>query len=144
MTKNTKSSRGATPRPLRQFDLAHTLGSINSLHKQQFKWRHGGESPPPLPDRLMRRTVAPLREEAPIEKADAATLEKDADAAAAARAAAAVRAAAAAWPSRHAPQARLKASVAHSRLAPRAAAPSAAASRSARRLRSRATRDAAC
>ena len=95
MTKSTKSSQGATPRPLQQFDLARTLGSINSLHKQQFKWRHGGESPPPLPDRLMRRTVAPLREEAPIEKADAATLEKDADAAAAARAAAAVRAAAA-------------------------------------------------
>ena len=93
MTKTTKSSQGATPRPLREFDLAHTLGSINSLHKQQFKWRHGGESPPPA--RREAPIGAPWRVEAPIEKADAATLKKDAEAAAAARAAAAVRVAAA-------------------------------------------------
>ena len=93
MTKNTKSSRGATPRPLRQFDLAHTLGSINSLHRQQFKWRNGGESPPPA--RREAPIGAPWRVEAPIEMADADTLKQDAEAAAAARAAATVRAAAA-------------------------------------------------
>ena len=92
MTKN-KSSRPTAARLQRQFDLDRTIKSIDNLHKQQFKWRHGGESPPPA--RREAPIGAPWRVEAPIEMADADTLKQDAEAAAAARAAATVRAAAA-------------------------------------------------